>query len=134
MLFKLLLLFTIVPLIELSILIQLGQKIGIGATLAIVILTGMMGAYLAREQGFITLSKIRHHLRNGQLPADPILDGVLILCSGLLLVTPGLITDIIGFLILIPSTRKFFNAYIKHKIKQKIDSADVHSTFRINDF
>lgn len=131
MFIKLLILFTIVPLIELSLLIKLGQHIGLAATLVIVILTGIFGAYLARAQGFMIISKIQNDLRNGRIPADPLLDGILILSGGLLLVTPGLITDTIGLLILIPLTRKIIKKFLKRKIRQKLNSNQIYTSYTV---
>jgi len=132
MFLRLLLLFTLIPLIELSLLIKLGQHIGLGATLTIVILTGILGAYLAREQGFLTISKIRYEIQNGKLPADSLLDAVLILAGGLLLVTPGLITDMIGFTILIPTTRKIVKDHIKNIIRRHINSGHLDTTYTVD--
>ena len=131
MILKLLLLFTLIPLIELSLLIQLGQQIGLGATLMIVIITGIVGAYLAREQGFITITRIRNDLSDGRIPTDSLLDGILILAGGLLLVTPGILTDSIGFSVLIPFTRKIIKAYVKDKIRQQMDSGQVHTSYKV---
>ena len=131
MIVKLILLFTLVPLIELSLLIKIGQHIGLGATLTIVILTGIVGAYLAREQGFITITRIRSDLQSGRIPADSLLDGILILAGGLLLVTPGIITDAIGFSVLIPFTRKIIKELLKEKIRRKIDSGQIYTSYKI---
>jgi len=131
MIFKLLLLFTLIPLIELSLLVKLGQQIGLGATLVIVILTGIVGAYLAREQGFIIITKIRNELQNGRLPADSLIDGILILAGGLLLVTPGILTDAIGFSALVPVTRKIIKEYLKQKFRQNINSGQIHTSYKV---
>ncbi|MBD3288010.1 membrane protein FxsA [candidate division KSB1 bacterium] len=131
MIFRLFLLFTLVPLIELSLLIKLGQKIGLGPTILIVVLTGILGAWLAKQQGFITISRIRFSLRSGQVPAEPLLDGVLILAGGLLLVTPGLITDAVGFSVLIPTTREIIKRFLKKKLKQKMDSGEIYTSYTI---
>jgi UPF0716 protein FxsA len=133
MLFRLILLFTLVPLIELSLLIQLGRQIGLGSTLAIVIITGVIGAYLAKYEGFRVITRIRHDLDEGRIPAEGLLDGVIILAGGLLLLTPGLLTDTIGFLALIPVTRRYLKQYLKQKFKQKIDSKEIHTFYTIND-
>ena len=131
MILRLFLLFTLIPLIELSLLIKLGQKIGLGPTVLIVVITGIAGAWLAKQQGFITISKIRLSLRSGQLPAEPLLDGVLILAGGLLLVTPGLITDAVGFSVLIPATRAIVKRFLKTKLKQKMDSGEIYTSYTI---
>ncbi|MBL7131888.1 MAG: FxsA family protein [Candidatus Omnitrophica bacterium] len=120
MLGYLILLFTVVPIVELALLIKIGQYIGVGYTLGIVVLTGIAGAYLAKLQGLITLRRIQGDINNGRMPADKLFDGVLILCSGILLLTPGLLTDLIGFMGLVPFTRNLFKQWLKHKIKDII--------------
>lgn len=105
MFLRLLLLFTVVPLIELALLIQIGRVIGLAATIAIVLLTGIVGATLARWQGLATLRRVQTEMAEGRVPTDALVDGLLILVAGAVLFTPGLITDTIGFLLLIPPTR-----------------------------
>jgi len=133
MLFRLILLFTVIPLIELSLLIELGSRIGLGSTIAIVIITGILGAYLAKYEGFRIFFRIRQELSAGHLPAEELLDGVIILSGGLLLLTPGLITDAIGFLALIPLTRSHIKRFLKRKFKQKMDSNEIHTFYTIDD-
>ena len=87
----------------------------------IVILTGVAGAYLARTQGLLTLIKIQEDLNKGIMPGDKIVDGLMILCGGLTLLTPGLITDTIGFLVLIPATRQIIKEWLKNKFKHLIE-------------
>jgi len=89
MFLRLLLLFTVVPLVELFLLIQVGGLIGIWATVAIVILTGVLGAWLTRLQGLRTLHRLREELAAGGLPAATLVDGMLILAAGAVLLTPG---------------------------------------------
>jgi len=125
MLGYLILLFIGVPIVELAILIKIGQLLGIGYTLGLVILTGILGAYLARWQGFLTLRKIQEDVNNGRMPADGLIDGVLILCSGILLLTPGLITDLIGFLGLVPFSRNLVKLWLKRKIKDMLSQGKV---------
>ena len=110
---------------ELALLIKIGQYLGVANTLAIVILTGLTGAYLARMQGLITLRKIREDVNQGRMPTEKLLDGVLILCSGILLLTPGLITDLIGLTGLIPFTRHLLKRWLKQKIKDMISHGKV---------
>jgi UPF0716 protein FxsA len=133
MLLRLILIFTLVPLIELSLLIELGHHIGLGSTLAIVIITGVIGAYLAKYEGFKVIYRIRQELRSGRIPAEGLIDGAIILAGGLLLLTPGLLTDTIGFLALIPVTRNYLKKYLKRKFKQKIDSKEIHTFYTIDD-
>ena len=121
MLGYLILLFTIVPVLELALLIKVGQYIGVGYTLGIVIITGVTGAYLAKKQGLLTLRRIEKDVNQGRMPTDKLFDGVLILGSGILLLTPGFITDLIGFMGLVPWTRNLFKGWLKRKIRDMID-------------
>lgn len=104
--FKILfLLFLIVPLIEIAILIQIGQVIGAGPTILLVIVTAAIGAGLFRQQGLSTLSRVQTQLDEGHLPARELLEGVMLLIAGAMLLTPGFFTDVFGFLILVPGIR-----------------------------
>jgi UPF0716 protein FxsA len=105
MFIRLLLLFTVVPIVELWLLIQLGRYVGLAATIGIVLLTGIIGASLARWQGLATLRRVQADMAEGRAPTGSLVDGLLILVAGAVLLTPGLITDAIGFLLLIPPTR-----------------------------
>src|SRR3972149_4678710 len=105
MLFYLFLLFTLVPLVELALLIWIGGQTSIGFTIALVLTTGIVGAALARWQGWRTRARIQDELHAGRMPADALVDGLLILVAGLLLVTPGVLTDAVGFSLLIPPLR-----------------------------
>ena len=125
MLGYLILLFTVIPIIELSILIKIGQHLGVSSAIAIVILTGVLGAYLAKMQGLRTLYRIQEDMNQGIMPTDRLFDGVLILCSGILLITPGLLTDIVGFLGLIPITRNLFKRWLKTKAENFISQGKV---------
>jgi UPF0716 protein FxsA len=125
MLGYLILLFTMVPVIELVLLIKVGQHIGAGSTIMIVIFTGVAGAYLARMQGLSTLQKIQNEVNQGQMPAERLFDGVLILCSGILLLTPGFITDLIGLMGLLPLTRNLLKKWLKRKTRDMVDRGEV---------
>ncbi len=124
MLGYLILLFTLIPVIELAFLIRIGQYIGISWTLGVVIFTGVAGAYLAKMQGLITLRRIQEDVNQGRMPTEKLFDGVLILCSGILLLTPGFITDIIGLMGLIPLTRDLFKRWLKRKIEDMISRGE----------
>ena len=125
MLGYLILLFTVIPIIELSILIKIGQHLGVASAIGIVILTGVIGAYLAKMQGLRTLYRIQEDMNQGIMPTDRLFDGVLILCSGILLITPGFLTDIVGFLGLIPLTRNLFKRWLKAKAEDFISQGKV---------
>lgn len=105
MFLRLLLLFTLVPLVELYLLIEIGGAIGVAPTIAIVIVTGVLGAALARWQGLGVLRRLQDDLAAGRPPTDALIDGLLIFVAGAVLLTPGLITDALGFLLLVPAGR-----------------------------
>ncbi|HUU62820.1 MAG TPA: FxsA family protein [Dehalococcoidia bacterium] len=123
MLLRLTLLFVLIPLVELAILVYLGTIIGAFYTVLIVVLTGILGAILTRSQGLATLSRIRSNLQRGILPANELFDGALILVGGLLLLTPGIITDIFGLAVLVPQTRhvigRLFRSLIYRRIQRR---------------
>ena len=126
MLVRLTLLFVLVPLIELAILVYLGTIIGALYTVLIVVLTGILGAILTRSQGLAILSRIRINVRRGILPANELFDGALILIGGLLLLTPGIITDIAGFALLVPQTRRIIGRWLRGLIRRRIERAEIH--------
>jgi len=105
MFLRLFLLFTIVPLVELVLLIKIGGVIGVAPTIAIVIGTGVLGAWLARWQGLAVLRRIGDEMAAGRLPTDALIDGLLVLVAAAMLLTPGFLTDSAGFLLLVPGTR-----------------------------
>ena len=98
----------VVPAAEIVVLLLSGHLMGIWPTLGMIVLTGISGAYLAKKQGLETLRKAQAQLRFGQMPGEAILDGICILVGGVLLLLPGFITDIVGFLMLAPPTKNFF--------------------------
>lgn len=114
-----LLLFIGVPLIELYFLIRVGGLIGALPTVLLVISTAFIGITLLRSQGFAVMLSARQRLNSGAVPAQEIFEGVLMAAAGLFLLTPGFITDVLGFLLLIPALRKQIFAYILLKIFQK---------------
>ena len=120
MFIRLFLLFTIVPLIELAILMKLGAIFGVLHTIGLVIITGIIGAFLARDQGLKVIRELQESLSRGHAPTDPIIEGILVLISAALLVTPGVLTDIIGFILVIPYTRKIIRDFLKGYFKEKI--------------
>ncbi|WP_174729567.1 FxsA family protein [Mesobacillus harenae] len=104
----LILLLIIVPAAEIGILLWSGKTIGVPLTILVIISTGLLGAYLAKRQGLETIRRAQDQIRYGRMPGDTILDGICILVGGTLLLTPGFITDAIGFMLLAPPTRIFF--------------------------
>jgi UPF0716 protein FxsA len=123
MLPRLFLLFVTVPVIELFLFLVLGQRIGLGATFAIVLLTGFLGAYLAKSQGLKAIARYQESLAQGRLPHEAIIDSLLILVAGVLLLTPGFLTDAVGFALLTPSIRNVIRARLEQSIKEKITVA-----------
>ncbi len=107
---KLLLLFTLVPLVEIWLLIEIGGIIGSVPTILLIASTGFVGVFLARYQGLAVLKKMQMDMEAGIMPGDPMFDGACILVGGALLLTPGLITDLLGFSLLLPFTRIFYKA------------------------
>lgn len=105
MLFRLFLLFTIIPLVELWLLFKLSEAIGFFTAIGLVIGTGIVGAALAKWQGLLALHRMQEQMRQGMLPAKAIGDGVMILVAGVLLITPGVLTDVVGLSLLIPPVR-----------------------------
>jgi len=110
------LLFLAVPLIEIALFIVIGGEIGIFATLAMVLLTAIVGSALLRWQGVRTLNRIRTELEHRRLPARPIADGAMIAIAGLLLLTPGFFTDFCGFLLFVPSVRTAIWTFVSQRI------------------
>jgi UPF0716 protein FxsA len=100
------LLFLVVPMVEIYFLIKVGNAIGAISTIALVVFTALLGAMLLRFQGWITLQRARMSMAQGQLPATEMMEGVLLVFSGALLLTPGFVTDTIGFLLLVPPLRR----------------------------
>lgn len=130
MFIKLLILFTLVPILEIYVLIEAGRQIGVGTTIAMIIATGIAGAFLARSQGFNLLQRIQHDLNEGRVPATEMLDGAMILAGGLLLLTPGFCTDLFGFCLLTPATRAIFKKWLRAWLENKIQRGEI----RINRF
>ncbi len=123
---RLFILFTLVPLLELYLLIKVGSHLGAEATILLIVLTGGVGALMARMQGFQVIVQIRERLREGVLPAAELLAGGLIVVGGLLLVTPGLLTDVVGLALLLPFVRSRVVVWIKDFMRRKIQEGHVH--------
>ena len=114
---KLLLAFTIIPIIEIYLLIEIGSIFGVLTAITLVILTGFLGAFMARIQGLQTLFRIQESLREGRMPSGELLDALLIVIAGLVLLTPGFLTDSAGFLLLIPTTRNSIISWLQRQIE-----------------
>jgi len=120
MFFRLLLLFIVTPILEMAILIELGKRIGTLQTIAIIVITGIIGASLAKSQGLRVFRNMRESLYNGELPHNHLIDGLLILIGGALLITPGILTDVVGFVLVLPWTRKLVREKLKKHFKSRI--------------
>lgn len=125
MLGPLFLLFTVVPLIELYVLIQVGGYIGALNTVLLVIMTALMGAALARLQGLRTLRQISDSLSQGIMPAEELVDAFLIFGGGVLLVTPGVLTDLFALGLLIPVTRTHFKRWLRRRFDRMVASGNM---------
>ncbi|MTI96084.1 MAG: FxsA family protein [Firmicutes bacterium] len=130
MFFKLLLLFTIVPLVELYLLIELGKVVGAPLTIVLVGITGFIGVILAKAEGLAVLGRLRYQLEGGELPGDALLDGLFILVGSAFLLTPGLITDTFGFLFLVPLTRLPLRLFLKRKLAQMMADGSMNVYIR----
>lgn len=125
MLAKLFALFTIVPLVELLLLIPLGQQLGVWPTIGIVLLTAVVGAVLGKSQGMGAWKRITEQLAKGSLPSDAILDGLIVLIACVLLITPGVLTDITGIALLIPVARAPLRKYLKRRWTKRLQNGTV---------
>lgn len=125
MLLRLFLAFTLMPILELALLMQASQYLGVLLTVALVLATGAAGAALARSQGLQALRQLRQSVAGGAFPGEPLLDGVLILAGGLLLLTPGFVTDLIGLAALVPGTRHLLKAWLAREVRGRIRRGEV---------
>ncbi|MGP3779680.1 FxsA family protein [Halanaerobium saccharolyticum] len=113
MFFKLLMIFILVPLIELYFLLEISQFIGVFTTVMVIVFTGAAGISIARRQGYQVVSNIRTTLNQGKMPTDDLISALLILIGGVTLLTPGFLTDITGFLLILPGSRDLIAALVK---------------------
>ncbi len=120
MLLRLFALFTIVPLIELAGLVWLSGKISFPATLALIVGTGLAGAWLLRQQTWQALRRVQADLAAGRVPANALLDGLLMMVAGVLLISPGFVTDLAALVLLFPPTRKLCKAYVASRLAARV--------------
>jgi UPF0716 protein FxsA len=128
MLFKLFLAFTLIPVLELWLLIEIGSAMGALNTIVLVILTGFTGAWLARTQGMQTMLRVRSQLQQGVTPAEDLIDAVIIFVAGIVLLTPGLLTDLAGLLLLFPPTRFHFKRWLRQKFDKWMQNPNMTIT------
>jgi UPF0716 protein FxsA len=126
MLLRLFLLFTLVPAVEIFLFIEIGKRIGTASTFGLVLLTGFAGAWLARMQGIATLMRVRANLEQGIMPAEELVDAVIIFGAGVVLLTPGFLTDAAGLLLLFPPTRFHFKRLLRRKFDRWVQDGRIH--------
>ena len=127
---RLILIFIVVPLIEILLLIEIGSRIGALNTILVIVLTAILGASMMRHQGFTIMRNIQRDLSRGRMPTGELINGALVLVGGIVLLTPGFFTDAVGFILLIPATRGVIRKKIQLLIRRKIESGDIHIFFR----
>ena len=132
MFLRLFLIFTVTPVLELALLIQVGQLLGIIPTIVAVLTTGAAGAALARNQGLTALRRLQRSVAEATFPGDEIFDGFLILMGGLLLLTPGFLTDLVGFAALLPGTRSILKVVIKREVRLRFNSRTKNVRYNIH--
>lgn len=125
MLGRLFLLFTLVPLVEIYLLVQLGGLWGVWPTLGMVMVTGLLGASLARREGRRALARYQEALAKGQLPEEGIVSGLLILVGGVLLIAPGVLTDVTGLALMIPPIRRAVAKQVKARVQKRITDGSI---------
>jgi len=120
---RMLLLFVFLPMVELYLLIMLGSRIGAMPTIGLIVLTGIIGATLARQQGLSVLMKIQREMAAGKPPTQKLVEGALIVVGGIVLLTPGIITDIFGFSLLMPPVRQALCRSLTQAFTKKVGKA-----------
>ena len=105
-------LFVVIPIVEMYVLIRVGAWLGAWPTIGLVLLTAVIGAALLRHEGINTLASVQRRLQFGELPARELIEGLFLAMGGALLLTPGFVTDVVGFTFLLPPTRKLLAAYL----------------------
>ena len=125
MLLRLFLLFTLVPVVELALLIRIGGLLGTAPTLLLVIGTGAAGAWLARREGLRAWLAVRDELQGGQLPGESLVHALLILVAGVVLITPGVLTDLAGILLLVPPVRRGLIARVRDWLSRQIEGGAI---------
>lgn len=121
MFFKLFLIFSVIPVIELALLIKVGSLIGTLNTISIVILTALIGAYMVKLEGIGVLYRMQRDMSQGMFPAEELINGVMILIAGALLLTPGFVTDVLGFLMVFPASRGVIKKLLRRYLERHMD-------------
>jgi UPF0716 protein FxsA len=119
----LLLLFLIVPIVELYVIIEVGGWLGVWPTLGLLVLVSVVGAWLVKHEGLGVWTRAQRQLQRSELPANELLDGLLILFAGALMLTPGFVTDIVGLVLLVPPTRALVRSLLSRRFRRRFDLA-----------
>jgi UPF0716 protein FxsA len=127
---KLFVLFTALPLLDLWVLLQIGRALGFWSTIALVVATGMAGAWLAKAEGARVLRGWQRAIAEGRLPEEGVLSGALVLAGGLLLVTPGVISDALGIALLFPPSRRLAAAALRRWLRRQVEAGRIHVVSR----
>lgn len=122
---RLFVLFVLVPVIELALLIQIGRAIGLLPTVGLVLLTGAAGAWLARAEGVRVFFSFQNELQTGRVPGQAVFDGLCVLVGGALLLTPGVLTDLFGFALLLPPTRRWIQRRMRRSLERRMQDGSV---------
>lgn len=122
---RLVLLFTVIPALELYLLVKIGSRIGTLNTVLLIVATGVVGAHYARLQGFAVVRRLQESLGQGRAPAGEILDGAMLLLGGALLLTPGFLTDAVGFSLLFPPTRATWKRIFAQWLRRKMERGEI---------
>lgn len=121
MLAKLLAAFILIPLIEFILLVEMAARTSFATTFLVVVATGILGSFLARREGLQTWKRFHLAMNQGRVPSEEIQDGLMIVFAGALLLTPGLLTDAVGFLLLIPQGRGVIRGFVLSRYKNQVD-------------
>ena len=122
----LLLLFTVVPLVELWLLLWIGDRVGFWPTVGIVLATGLVGATLAKAEGLRVVQRWQEATSRGQMPEEGVLGGLLVLVGGVFLITPGVLTDVTGLLLLFPPTRRLVAGFVRRRFERGLQNGAGH--------
>ncbi len=123
---RLFVLFLIVPILDLALLVAVGERVGFWPTLAVVVLTAAVGSWLAKREGLAAWQRVQRKMASGGIPGPELIDGLLILVAGTLLLTPGFLTDLAGLLGLLPPTRSAVRSVLKKRFETSVAEGRVH--------
>ena len=126
---RLLALFLIMPVVELALLVQVDKLIGFWPTIGIILFTGILGSYLAKREGLAVWQRFNQRMNTGELPGTELLDGVIILIAGALLITPGVVTDFVGFTGLFPPTRRLIRKIAMRYVNRAMRRGNLQMSF-----